>query len=127
MKNDNPFPIRYKRVENGGKHRAINNAVQMTESELFFIVDSDDILLEDAIEKVLAWIDTLDAVHKWAGVSGARGYTPKDHIGGISESKYVDAKNTERIKYNLTGDKAEVYYTNVLKNIYFQRLKEKSL
>ena len=80
MKNDNPFPIRYKRVENGGKHRAINNAV-----------------------------------------------TPKDHIGGISESKYVDAKNTERIKYNLTGDKAEVYYTNVLKNIYFQRLKEKSL
>ena len=34
------FPIRYYKVENGGKHRAINKATDIANGKLFFIVDS---------------------------------------------------------------------------------------
>ena len=36
------FPIKYYKQPNGGKHRAINTGLDMAESELFFIVDSDE-------------------------------------------------------------------------------------
>ena len=52
---ENPFPIRYYKQENGGKCRAINRGLEMAEGELFFTVDSDDYLTDDALEKVVAW------------------------------------------------------------------------
>ena len=45
------FQIVYKKTENGGKHRAVNAAVKLACGEFIFIVDSDDILTNDAVEK----------------------------------------------------------------------------
>lgn len=119
-KNGNPFEIVYIKQKNGGKHRAINKAVQIAKGELFFIVDSDDYLMPNAIEKLTEWYKGLDSSKTWAGVSGARGYNPETPIGGIGgKRRYVDAKNTEREKYNLLGDKAEAYFTDVLKKFPF--------
>ena len=42
VKEENPFPIRYHKKENGGKCRAINRGLEMADGELFFTVDSDD-------------------------------------------------------------------------------------
>lgn len=120
LNNDNPFKIRYIKQPNGGKHRAINKGVQLANGELFFIVDSDDYLTSDAVEKLLKWRESLDGSKKWAGVSGERGYDVNKHIGGVYEkSPYIDAKNNERYKYNLGGDKAEAYFTEVLKKYPF--------
>lgn len=47
------FPIRYVRQENGGKHRAYNRALSLSEGEWFFCVDSDDCLADDAVENIL--------------------------------------------------------------------------
>ena len=52
---DNFFPIRYVKQENGGKCRAINHGLELADGELFFTVDSDDYLTDDALEKVAAW------------------------------------------------------------------------
>jgi len=111
-----PFQIRYIKQDNGGKHRAINNGVNNALGKLFFIVDSDDYLTPDAIEKVNQWVKTLDDSHKWAGISGLKGFS-KDRVVGQrhKECRFVDAKNSERRKYKLLGDKAEVYFTDVLK------------
>ena len=115
LKNDNPFAIIYKKQENGGKHRAINSGVKMAHGELFFIVDSDDYLLPDAIEKIRQWRSTLNHSKKWAGVAGLRGYTKDTCVGGrYGKQAYVDATNLERDKYSLFGDKAEAYFTEVL-------------
>ncbi|MGI6223221.1 MAG: glycosyltransferase family 2 protein [Prevotella sp.] len=46
------FPIRYFFKENGGKHRAINYGVKNAEGELFFIADSDDLLLPNSLQIV---------------------------------------------------------------------------
>ena len=117
-----PFPIRYLKQVNGGKHRAINKGVQNANGELFFIVDSDDYLTENAIEKINQWITTLDNSHKWAGISGLRGFSKNSVVGQHSDFSYIDAKNNERRKYNLLGDKAEVYFTDVLKQHPFPEI-----
>ena len=117
-----PFPIRYLKQVNGGKHRAINKGVQNANGELFFIVDSDDYLTENAIEKINQWITTLDNSHKWAGISGLRGFSKDSVVGQHSDFSYIDAKNNERRKYNLLGDKAEVYFTDVLKQHPFPKI-----
>lgn len=47
-----PFCLRYYFKENGGKQTALNYSYQFIESELIFIVDSDDYLTEDAVETI---------------------------------------------------------------------------
>lgn len=115
------FEIKYYKVENGGKHRAINKAVDMASAESFFIVDSDDYLVDEAIEKVIEWFETIKDNNSFAGISGLRGITKKQPIGGWGnfESYYIDITNLERKKYGLLKDKAEVYKTSILKKYRF--------
>ena len=117
-----PFPIRYLKQENGGKHRAINLGVKNATGELFFIVDSDDTLLPNAIKKINQWVESLDNSHKWCGIAGLRGFTENKAIGQHPSSNFVDAKNNERRKFNLLGDKAEVYFTDILKQYPFPEI-----
>lgn len=117
-----PFPIRYIKQENGGKHRAINHGVKKAAGDLFFIVDSDDNLLPNAIEKINQWAASLDNSHKWGGIAGLRGFSEKKIVGQRPSVGYVDAKNTERNKFHLDGDKAEVYFTDVLKRYPFPEI-----
>ncbi len=118
---DNGFQIIYDEVPNGGKHRAINRAVQMAGSDAFFIVDSDDRLLPFAVEKVTGWFSMIADDPEFAGVSGLRGYTIDDPVGGYGnyDGDYVDATNLERGQYGLLNDKAEVYKTEILKKFPF--------
>jgi glycosyltransferase involved in cell wall biosynthesis len=117
---NNGFDIIYIKTENGGKHRAINTGVRLARGELFFIVDSDDYLTDDAINKLICWRNGLSGPHKFAGVAGARGYDKINYIGqAFTGSNYIDARNTEREHNNLNGDKAEAYFTEVLKKYPF--------
>ena len=49
---NNDFEIRYFKVPNGGKCRATNKGVQLAQGEIFFTIDSDDYLTDDACEKI---------------------------------------------------------------------------
>lgn len=122
LKQTHPFPIRYIKQENGGKHRAINRGVANAKGKLFFIVDSDDTLLPCAIEKINRWIETLDYSHKWAGISGLKGFSEKKIVGQSNTQSFIDVKNTERHKYHLDGDKAEIYITEILKKYPFPEI-----
>jgi len=120
LKINNSFPIRYIKVENGGKHRAINKGVPLAKGKLFFIVDSDDFLTEDAIGKIQQWENELPKdSNAFSGVAGAKGYSVKQMIGSGSAVTYVDASSQDRKKFGITGDKAEAYYTDVLKQFPF--------
>ncbi len=120
LKEENGFSIRYYKVKNGGKHRAINKATDLAKGKLFFIVDSDDHLTEDALEQIINWEKTLPHEQRFCGVAGNRGKSKDDFIGTTFDGEYIDATSLERNKYNITGDKAEVFYTEVLKNYKFQ-------
>lgn len=117
---EQPFPIRYVKQQNGGKHRAINKGVSIAKGKLFFIVDSDDTILPQAVENIYQWEATLDNSHKWAGFAGLKGFSSNNVVGQHNQSlNYVDAKNNERRKFHLEGDKAEVYFTEVLRKYPF--------
>lgn len=120
------FTIRYYWQKNGGKHRAFNKGMEIVSGTWVFSVDSDDTLTQDAIETVYGWIRNLEKesdYDKFAAVSGLRMTVCGNRLGGYPKSEkyqyYIDAKNNERRKYKLTGDKAEVYKSVILRNYPF--------
>lgn len=115
------FSIVYEKIKNGGKHRAINRGVKMARGEAFFIVDSDDYLADNAIAFVKEQFAQITYDERFAGISGLKcSYADGSIIGGPpSFTGYVDATNLERNKYHLSGDKAEIYKTNILKRYPF--------
>lgn len=100
-----------------GINRAINDALNIAKGELFFKVDDDDYLTDDALECLDCFEKTLEEKTKFAGISGLRGYHDGTVIGSEWKHKtdFIDATGLERAKYGLNGDKAEAYYLEVLK------------
>ena len=117
----NNFSIRYVQQPNGGKHRAINRAVQIAEGELFFIVDSDDFILSEAVDLVLSWWEEVKANTHYAGVCGLKCFPNKTPVGGTpSYARYLDTDCLSfRTKYHERGDKAEIFRTSVLREFPF--------
>ena len=113
------FQIRYYFQENHGKHVAINYGVQLAQGDKFFIVDSDDWLSSDAIEKIHIFFEEIRGFEDFAGVAGLKLYGNGELVGTTFDKEYVDCTSLERLKYKINGDKAEVFYTNVLKNYPF--------
>lgn len=115
----NDFPIRYYKKENGGKCRAINYGVDRAEGELFFNVDSDDYLLDDALEKVDMWEYGLPSNDKFCGVVGNLGTSPTETPNTPWHEPYRDASLLERYDdysdHPIDGERAWVFYTELQK------------
>lgn len=126
IEQEHTFKIKYKKTENGGKHRAINRGMELVGGSYIFLVDSDDELCKDAIEKVLMWTKTIDKDNSFAGVAGLMACQNGDVLGGYPSQKkyknYVDARCVDRGRYRLTGDKAIVLKTNVMKKYPFPEI-----
>lgn len=107
--------IVYEKVPNGGKHRAINRGVRRARGELFFIVDSDDHITDDAIE----WLhnenrDIWDN-EEFCGVCGTKVFSDGTRIGNVSTFPVIECTATEFVyTHNISGDMAEVFKTSVL-------------
>ena len=69
VKGETRFPIRYYKQKHGGKHRAMNLAVQLAKGKYFFPVDSDDWLPENAIELLISWLKEIQGVPSLCGVA----------------------------------------------------------
>ena len=116
--------IRYFWQENGGKHRAINRGVKGARGELFFIVDSDDWLPDDALEHVAEMYETIKDNNNFAGVSGHRGYPNGNVVGNGQKEGFIDANALDiRYKHHVTGDLNEVFLTSVMKEFPFPEYK----
>lgn len=112
--------IKYLKQENGGKHRALNNAVKKAQGELFFVVDSDDQLVENALERITFYYNRIKNDDSIGGVFGVKalfsGKLPGDKLP-FSELK---CSNLDfRYKYNIKGDMAEVFKTDILRKFPF--------
>ncbi|MGF6769056.1 glycosyltransferase involved in cell wall biosynthesis [Paraburkholderia sp. GAS199] len=115
LKAENTITIRYIRKDNGGKHTAVNAGVALIESPLTFIVDSDDYLTANAVERALdVWGQ--HASPRLSGLCFLRGTSPDHPLGRTfashcSVASYIDM----RFNRGISGDKAEIYKTDVLK------------
>lgn len=114
------FSIRVIRTErNGGKHRAINLGAPQAEGFMFFIVDSDDALPRDAIEKIFAWEKTIQGKESIVGLGFLKADLSAKPVGTTFPEQSRDCTSLEREKYNISGDKAEVIYTELFKKYPF--------
>lgn len=110
------FPLHYLKQKNGGKHRAVNKGVLLAKYDFIFIVDSDDYLLENSIEIIRKLILSIKNLENMAGVAGIKIYPDGSHIGNFPKKikTFIDASSLERDKYNITGDKAEIFKKEIL-------------
>lgn len=123
MQDGNDFPIRFYKVPNGGKCRAINRGLDLAEGELFFIMDSDDYLTDDALEIVVKWEATIAGKPGYCGVAGNRGSSPTDtpntHLWQMygENCKYIDeyayCRYPEYTDKVIDGERAGVWYTEI--------------
>ncbi len=109
---ENPFPIRYVYQENGGKCRAINRGLKEADGRLFFTVDSDDYLTDDAIEKVIRWDGELPKDGHFCGYVGNRGITPTQTPNRLFPGGYLDGTALDRYD-QVDGERAFVFYTEI--------------
>lgn len=119
-KSQNIIPLRYISTKNGGKQRAINIGVRHCTDELFFVVDSDDWLVPDAIEQLTnAW----KKVKEDGGVAGIVALRGKDCCTPLGSSmpdiRFVKMWDLYS-KYHFRGDTALVYRTEILNDFPFQ-------
>jgi len=114
------FPIRVVRTErNGGKHRAINYGLAFAEGFLFYIVDSDDALPPDAIEKILDAEKSLQSKDSYAGLGFLKADLSSVPVGTSFSEPFCDCTSLEREEHNIFGDKAEVIYTELFRKYPF--------
>lgn len=113
---DAPFIIRYVYQENGGKHRAINRGAQMADGELFFIVDSDDLITPTALAVIESVYDKIKHDTSFAGVAGLKCLPNGRPTGGYLNKEFEDWYMPDR-SYNM--DMAEVYKTSVIRMFPF--------
>ncbi len=123
--------VSYFKQENAGKHIAINKGAKEARGKWFFIVDSDDHLTDDALEKILFFCRQVEDDDRFAGVAGLRmdragkawefWYGEADEKGnGCRVCDHVDADAIEyRYMYKMSGDRAEVVRTDILKSFPF--------
>ena len=109
---ENPFPIRYVYQKNGGKCRAINRGLKEADGRLFFTVDSDDYLTDDAIEKVIRWDGELPKDGHFCGYVGNRGITPTQTPNRLFPGGYLDGTALDRYD-QVDGERAFVFYTEI--------------
>ncbi len=118
------FEIVYLKTENGGKHRAINRGIDVARGELTLFMDSDDWLSCDALEQIDRVESSIPENEKchYAGVQALRCHTDGVIIGKTFEGDALDCTYIERVKNGITGDKAEVYYTDLMRKYPFPEI-----
>lgn len=115
--------LRYFRQENAGKHIAINRGVKEAHGELFFIVDSDDYLTDDALEKLNFYYEQIKDNEFFAGISGTRVTPEGKRIGGALPFEVLDCTIVDfSCRHGYTGDMAEAYKTEILRQHPFPQI-----
>ena len=114
------FPIFYFKKENAGKHTAINEGVMKANGELFFIVDSDDFIPSDSLDKIIHYYKKIKGIDEVSGVVGRKKVLNVDAFNyHFQQKEFICSALDFRYNYNYTGDMAEVYKTEVLRKYLF--------
>lgn len=122
--NDKLIDAKYFKKENGGKHTAANFALNLAKGELFFVVDSDDYLADNAVERILFYYSQIENDLSFCGVCGLKAFFNGKVIGSPIEYEVLDTTIIDyRFHRKINGDKADVFRTSLLKQHRFPEYK----
>ncbi|CAG9606594.1 glycosyltransferase family A protein [Pseudoneobacillus rhizosphaerae] len=113
---ENNLNISYIYKTNGGKHTALNKGIKEIDSILTFIVDSDDYLTNDSIEKISEEWERIKHLNL-SGICFLKGYSESKVVGDKYPEDYlIDNYINLSINKKIYGDKAEIWLTRLLKD-----------
>ena len=117
--------IRYFEQPNRGKHRAINYGVMEACGDLFFIVDSDDYLADNALEHIYKYYSDICEDDSFCGLCGLKAHFNGDIILSGNNFGILDCSLLDfRYKYHYKGDAAEIYKTDILRQYPFPEIED---
>jgi glycosyltransferase involved in cell wall biosynthesis len=127
--NDTVFKITYIYKQNGGKHTALNVGIDLAKGELVLILDSDDYLSEDAIEKIIFEWQDVKFNSEVGGLHFLRGYQRSGKCIGMPFVNDHEIASTIKVHYRdgVTGDKCKIYRSEILKQNQFPVFEGESL
>ena len=119
LSNEKNFPIDYIKKENGGKHTALNVAFENIQTEMFIVVDSDDLLTKEAIETVYKYYQKYKE-EDLAGFVFLRGYSQNKSISvEFRKDEFIGNYVKDVQNKQPSGDRAEVFYTREIRDNRF--------
>ena len=112
-----PFPVKYFKQANQGKHVAMNRAVREARGEFFIVADSDDEFDADALEVLTAsWDSITEDRETFVGVTARCRTQTGEFVGTPLPQPVMDTDNLEvEFRYGVTGEKWGFIKTDVLK------------
>ena len=113
--------IRYIKQKNGGKMKAHNTGVQNSNTELFFCVDSDDYIVDSAVEIILnKWYGlSIEDQKSLAGMVGYRGISKDVPMGNRFPENVEKDSLGGFYQKGLTGDTALIFRTEIINKFQF--------
>ncbi len=111
-------PLRYHWQENQGKHVAYNTCARLARGEFVVLLDSDDVLLPDALEAIDAAWEAIPAAERgeFAGVEGLCRTSGGDlHGTAFPENVFDSDYLTSRRVYGITGEKRHSLRMDILR------------
>lgn len=118
--NEKKIEIKYITQSNKGKHFAINKGVLNATGTLFFIVDSDDKLPKNSLEKVVSYYQMGKNLPNFGGLAGRNSYFDGQLVGSQNNFDTIFSNALEiRYKHKVEGDLSEVFLTDVLREFPF--------
>ena len=118
------FPIIFNPLQHVGIPRALNSGVAKASTDWFMMLDSDDYILPQTVEKACEWLKEIEADEHFAGIGFARcfpnGEYMKNQMPILVNGEYTDCTHLERKKYNLNMDMCEIHRTSLFKQFPFQ-------
>jgi glycosyltransferase involved in cell wall biosynthesis len=123
--NDAGFRVRYVRQSHGGKHVAYNRALDLARGRFFTVLDSDDALVPDALNRLYgAWNSIPERErHAFCGVDGLCEDQHGRVIGDRFPSDPFDATLREaKYLYRLRGEKWGVGLTAIVREYRYPEM-----
>lgn len=112
---EDKIKIKYYKQNNGGKQRAHNKAVELTNTELFICLDSDDYFTKDAIEVLISKWNEIENKNKISGIVALKGRDKNIPIGTWLPSNIkFSPLNKLYSEYDFKGDTALLFRTDIL-------------
>ena len=119
------FDIEYLYEQNGGKHTAMNAAGDMARGELLVICDSDDWLMDDALEKIMSRYADVKDDGKIAGIIGRCTVENREKFFKDKQSDFdfKDLPYHLKEKRGIYGESTFAFKTDIFKKYKFPEIK----
>lgn len=117
---ESKIKIKYYYKKNGGKHTAVNYGVEKAKGDYILILDSDDYLTSDALEKIKKYWNKYKKNDSICALSFLKIFNNGKTTGKTYSGSEIISNNIDfRYNKDLLGDMCEVYKTEILKKYPF--------